>query len=170
MVHLNLNLFSGHFSLTVGEKRSAEDLYQRLDSSLSLFPQQWRPKERKDGLEVFNNTLWVARFSLFCFLPTLNFSFRNFAWAELNANELKQRTSLIYIEFVSLCEVPRLTRAEFPSGFVLAKPVVWNYRKAKPCRFPCIFFTLSLPQQPKAKGIRLWQHCLRFKIKLYWKT
>ena len=44
MVHLNL--FSGHFSLTVGEKRS-EDLYQRLDNSLSLFPQQWQPKVKK---------------------------------------------------------------------------------------------------------------------------
>ena len=33
----------------------------------------------------------------------------NFTWVELNANELKQKTSLIYIEFD--CEVRRLTRA-----------------------------------------------------------
>ena len=45
--YLNLNVFSGHFSLTVGEKRS-EDIYsQRLDRFLPLFPQQWQPKVKK---------------------------------------------------------------------------------------------------------------------------
>ena len=34
----------------------------------------------------------------------------NFSWAELNANELKQKTSLIYIEFGSW-KVRRLNRA-----------------------------------------------------------
>ena len=38
-----------------------------------------------------------------------------------------------------------------------------RFKLPKPCRFPCIVFTLFLPQQPNAKGIRLWQHCLRFK-------
>ena len=39
--HWSSNLFSGHFSLMV------EDLYQRLDSSLPLVPQQWQPKVKK---------------------------------------------------------------------------------------------------------------------------
>ena len=45
--------------------------------------------------------------------------------------------------------------------YVLAKPVVWNYRNLV---FPPVFFdSLRILRQPKAKGIRLWQHCLRFK-------
>ena len=58
-----------------------------------------------------------------------------------------------------------------PLGFVLAKPVVWNYwNLVVSCRVFLFHFRRSWINH-WAKGICLWEHCWRFKNYIaYWRT
>ena len=61
---------NGHSSLTFGEKRS-EDLYQGLDISLPLFPQQWQPKVKKGC--SWSLQQHIVRYHFRLFFPDLEF-------------------------------------------------------------------------------------------------
>ena len=65
---------SGHFSSTIRVGRS-EDIYQRPNSSLPSFPQQWQPKVKKGWSWVFNRTLWGISYVALC-SPGFEFFFR----------------------------------------------------------------------------------------------